>query len=140
MRQSLFLKAAVAVLLVAGCASKPPVAPSEEEAFTPNWETHANDAEVINSRSVSAATSVTVEDERALEVQQFATINYKSLGQDLKAGKGKHLNELMRILKIPGGEKRAAATRRVKSLFEGSSDSSQFADNLWRWYQSQASN
>lgn len=140
MKQYLILLSVFLALVLSGCTSTPTKPSLEDEVYVPNWETHANDATVLNSHFVDTTTATPTADERALEIQQFATINYRSLGQELKSGEGKNLSELMRILRIHGGPNRAAAVRRVKSLFEGSTDPSQFAEDLWRWYQSEMAN
>ncbi|UXR65057.1 hypothetical protein EZJ49_02180 [Bdellovibrio bacteriovorus] len=127
------------VLMLAGCASTPTESPSQnEETFAPNWETHAGDAEVMAGKGPAPASedpTVSSEqiNEQALEAQQFATINFVSLGKDLKAGQGKYLNELFRILKISGAQQ-APALRQIRSLYEGSPSPVQFSQDLWSWY------
>lgn len=128
-------------LFATGCATTPP-APEGDEALIPNWETHAHDAEIMKSGPAPASESAPVlaspevQDEMALEAQQFATINYNNLGQDLKAGKGKNLTELFRILKIQSKDQ-STATRRLRSMHDGSTSADQFAQSLWSWYQNQ---
>ncbi|WP_374028102.1 hypothetical protein ACES2J_05605 [Bdellovibrio bacteriovorus] len=131
----------VMALFAAGCATTPTAStPEGDEALVPNWETHARDAEIMKSgpapASATAATNAPTSamDEMALEAQQFATINYDNLGKDLKAGKGKNVTELFRILKIQQKDQ-ATALRRVKSLHDGSTSAAQFSQDLWNWYQ-----
>lgn len=128
------------LLTLAGCSSAPTEpSPQAEEAFVPNWETHARDAEVMSGKgpAPASAEAPVINDEQvseqALETQQFATIHFTNLGKDLKAGQGKHLSELLRILKISGAQQ-ASAVRQIRSLYEGSPSPVQFSQDLWSWY------
>lgn len=129
----------IMVMALAGCASTPTEpSPQAEETFAPNWETHARDAEVMSGKGPASEAAPVVTNseevsEQALEAQQFATINFTNLGKDLKVGQGKHLNELLKILKISGAQQ-ASAVRQIRSLYEGSPSPVQFSQDLWSWY------
>lgn len=131
----------ITLLALAGCSStsKDSSAPNEE-TFVPNWETHARDAEVMSGKGPEPTSDSSLSSpqnqvsEQALETQQFATIHFTKLGKELKAGQGKYLNELFRILKITGAQQ-ASALRQIRSLYEGSSSPAQFSQDLWSWHQ-----
>lgn len=121
-------------LLLAGCASKQPATTSDEEVFEVNPETHARDAEIMSKKAPTTLASSSSFNEKALEIQQFSTINYAAIGRDLRSGQGKHLKELLRILNIPSA-KHGSSVQVLKVLYKKSPGPTKFSQNLWTWYQ-----
>lgn len=129
-----YLPLIAACLLMVACATTPHKE-TEEEVFTPNWETHAQDATIINSTPIAAKTAPIDEgiSSASLELKQFATINHRVLGHELRKGQGRNLSELLKLLKIKEKD-RTSSIRKIRSLYKNSSSADSFAEALWRWH------
>ncbi|KYG60428.1 hypothetical protein AZI85_13250 [Bdellovibrio bacteriovorus] len=84
---------------------------------------------VVNIHPVKVAD---LSSQQALEVRQFITLNFESLRKEIQIGKGKKLNELLRLLHISDAQ-RTSALKEIRKLLKENSVTVSFSDSVWSW-------
>lgn len=118
------------------CATPEPPVNTEETELTPNWDTHKNDAAIMNgvSAAESARKSFQQSPDMELELRQYITINYQAIGKDISLKRGKYLPGMLRIMKVNKSQAQSSI-KQISGLYKNSKTAQEFADKVVGWLQ-----